>query len=95
MRSFFAIIIVGLCFVLALIFGARNEQVVTISYFIAEGEFRLPIVLAVVFLSGFVISWLFASFYILRMKMKLRKAEKQLDKIQDNQQQIAIEEKTA
>ncbi|MBR9727230.1 LapA family protein [Shewanella intestini] len=81
MKSFFAIVIVGLCFVLALVFGARNEQVVTISYFVAQGEFRLPIVLAVVFLTGFIISWLFASYYILRLKIRLRKQNKQLDKL--------------
>nr|WP_232847096.1 LapA family protein [Shewanella nanhaiensis] len=63
-------------FFLALIFGARNEQVVTISYFIAQGEFRLPIVLAVVFLAGFLISWIFAMYHIAKLKLALRTLNK-------------------
>jgi putative membrane protein len=80
-KSFFAIIIVGLLFILALLFGAKNEQIVTLSYFIAEGQYRLPVVLAVVFLSGFMLSWLLASFYIMKMKLALRKANKSLSKL--------------
>ncbi|MDO6620105.1 LapA family protein [Shewanella sp. 6_MG-2023] len=78
MKSFIAIVIVGLFFVLALLFGAKNEQIVTVSYFIAEGQYRLPVVLAIVFFSGFVISWLFAAYYILKFKIILRKNKKQI-----------------
>ncbi|GAA0782872.1 MULTISPECIES: LapA family protein [Pseudomonadati] len=95
MKSFFAIIIVGMLFILALLFGAKNEQVVTLSYFVAEGQYRLPVVLAVVFLTGFVLSWLLASFYIMRMKLALRKANKNLAKLAqsggDNNKTLAVQ----
>ena len=94
-KSFFAIIIVGMLFILALLFGAKNEQVVTLSYFVAEGQYRLPVVLAVVFLTGFVLSWLLASFYIMRMKLALRKANKNLAKLAqsavDNNKTLAVQ----
>lgn len=76
MKSFIITVLVALFFFLALIFGARNEQVVTISYFVAQGEFRLPIVLAVVFLGGFLISWIFAMYHIAKLKLALRTANK-------------------
>ncbi|MGB0895461.1 MAG: LapA family protein [Parashewanella sp.] len=79
MKSFFITVVVALIFFLALIFGAQNEQLVTVSYFIAKGEYRLPIVLAVVFLAGFILSWLFASYHILKLKFALRQAEKKLN----------------
>jgi lipopolysaccharide assembly protein A len=79
-RAFIAIILVSVFFILALIFGAKNEQLVTVSYFIAEGEYRLPLVLAVVFFGGFMLSWLFAFFYIAKLKLALRKAHKLLSK---------------
>ena len=95
MKSFFAIIIVGMLFILALLFGAKNEQVVTLSYFVAEGQYRLPVVLAVVFLTGFVLSWLLASFYIMRRKVALRKANKNLAKLAqsavDNNKTLAVQ----
>jgi putative membrane protein len=70
---------VALLFVLALIFGARNEQLVTISYFVAQGEYRLPLVLAVVFFAGFILSWLFACYYIVRLKLALAATQKKLN----------------
>lgn len=76
MKSFIITVLVALFFFLALIFGARNEQIVTISYFVAQGEFRLPIVLAVVFLAGFLISWIFAMYHIAKLKLALRTANK-------------------
>nr|WP_206766107.1 MULTISPECIES: lipopolysaccharide assembly protein LapA domain-containing protein [Shewanella] len=68
-------------FILALIFGARNEQVVTISYFVAQGEYRLPVVLAIVFFAGFILSWLFASYYIVRLKLSLAATKKKLNQV--------------
>jgi len=75
-KSFIITVLVALFFFLALIFGARNEQIVTISYFVAQGEFRLPIVLAAVFLAGFLISWIFAMYHIAKLKLALRTATK-------------------
>nr|WP_283104463.1 lipopolysaccharide assembly protein LapA domain-containing protein [Shewanella inventionis] len=79
-KSFIVVILIGLLFVLALLFGAKNEQLVTLSYFVAEGEYRLPVVLATVFFSGFLISWVFASYHIIKLKLALRKSNKALKK---------------
>ncbi|RLV61221.1 DUF1049 domain-containing protein [Parashewanella curva] len=78
MKSFFITIVVATIFFLAFIFGARNEQMVTISYFVAQGEYRLPIVLASVFLVGFMLSWLCAAYQIIKLKVALRQANKKL-----------------
>jgi len=80
-KSFVATVLVALLFILALIFGARNEQVVTISYFVAQGEYRLPVVLAIVFFAGFILSWLFASYYIVRLKLSLAATKKKLHQV--------------
>jgi len=78
-KSFLVTVLVALLFILALIFGARNEQVVTISYFVAQGEYRLPVVLAIVFFAGFMLSWLFACYYIVRLKLALAMTQKKLN----------------
>ncbi|WP_258404973.1 LapA family protein [Shewanella psychrotolerans] len=82
MKSFIATVLVALFFVLALLFGARNEQLVTISYFIAQGEYRLPVVLGVVFLAGFLVSWLFAIYHITKMKLVVRQANKKIEQLE-------------
>ncbi|WP_247663178.1 MULTISPECIES: LapA family protein [Shewanella] len=94
-KSFIAIIIVGLFFVLALLFGAKNEQIVTVSYFVAEGQYRLPVVLAIVFLAGFLISWLFAGYYILKMKMVIRKRNKTIAQLTDKVSDPIAQDTTA
>jgi putative membrane protein len=38
-------------------------------------------VLAVVFFSGFIISWIFASYHIVKLKLALRKSNKALKKL--------------
>ena len=81
MKSFVATVLVALLFIMALIFGARNEQVVTISYFVAQGEYRLPVVLAIVFFAGFIFSWLVASYYIVRLKLSLATTRKKLNQV--------------
>ena len=83
MKSFFITVVVALVFILALIFGAQNEQLVTISYFIAKGEYKLPTVLAVVFLLGFIISWLFAAYQIVKLRVALRRANKKLASLEE------------
>lgn len=82
MKSFIAMVFVALFFVLALLFGARNEQIVTISYFVAQGEYRLPVVLGIVFLAGFLISWLFAIYHLAKMKLVVRQANKKIDQLE-------------
>ncbi len=79
MKSFVVTVLVALLFILALIFGARNEQMVTISYFVAQGEYRLPVGLAIVFFAGFMLSWLFACYYIVRLKLTLAATQKKLN----------------
>ncbi|WP_335923036.1 LapA family protein [Shewanella chilikensis] len=87
MKSFVATVLVAMLFVVALVFGSRNEQLVTISYFVAQGEFRLPVVLAVVFLAGFILSWVIAFYYIMKLKLSLRNARKKIQTLTQQQGQ--------
>nr|WP_276531487.1 lipopolysaccharide assembly protein LapA domain-containing protein [Shewanella indica] len=88
-KSFVATVLVAMLFVVALVFGSRNEQLVTISYFVAQGEFRLPVVLAVVFLAGFILSWVIAFYYIMKLKLSLRNARKKIQTLTQKQGQDA------
>ncbi|MCL1037944.1 lipopolysaccharide assembly protein LapA domain-containing protein [Shewanella corallii] len=95
MKSFIITVVVALLFFLALMFGARNDQVVTISYFVAQGEYRLPVVLATVFLSGFIISWLMAFYHITRMRLALRRKNKQLAELENQLLHVPVKENEA
>lgn len=85
MKSFIVTVVIALLFFLALLLGSQNEQTVTVSYFIASGEFRLPVLLAGVFLSGFLISWFFALYHIAKLKMQFRATKKKLTQPQSTE----------
>lgn len=91
MKSFTVTFVLVLLFFLALLFGAKNDQVVTISYFIAQGEFRLPVVLAFVFICGFIVSWLLVGFHLIRMKMQVRQLSKKLAEYQKQSSNSELE----
>ncbi|GLP96615.1 LapA family protein [Paraferrimonas sedimenticola] len=78
MKTLLVTLVVALLFLVALAFGSQNEQMVTINYFLAQDEFRLPVVLSVVFFSGFVSCWLIAMVFVLRLKLSLRSANKRI-----------------
>ncbi|GAA5188010.1 LapA family protein [Ferrimonas gelatinilytica] len=83
MKAFLVAACVAALFVLALAFGARNEQMVTINYFIAQGTFPLPWVLAATFLLGFLISWVLSLLVVVKLKLALRRARAQYPRPQD------------
>ena len=89
MKSFFARLIVFICFFIAVIFSANNNAQVNINYFIAQSEFNISHVIGLSFLTGFVICWcIFYSLY-LGLKFKLKLANRKVDKL--NKQHTLIE----
>ncbi|WP_417348743.1 LapA family protein [Ferrimonas sp.] len=91
MKALLITALVAVFFVVAMAFGARNDELITLNYFIARGEFSLPMVLAVTFFSGFVISWLITMALMLGQRFKLRRIlarnqqlEKRLAELESN-----------
>jgi putative membrane protein len=74
------IILILLLFFIALALGAQNQEIVSFNYLVAKGEFHLSWLLGIVFVSGFVLSWLVFGSLHLRAKMKVRRLTKQIEK---------------
>ena len=75
------IVIVLALFLVALALGSQNQAVVTFNYLLAQGDFHLSTLLGVVFVSGFVISWIIFGTLHLKSKMQIRKLNKQIKKL--------------
>lgn len=74
------IIAVIALFLIALALGSQNQDVVTFNYLLAKGDFHLSTLLGGVFVAGFVLAWaIFASLQF-KMRLKIRKLNKQLKK---------------
>lgn len=74
------IIVLVLCFLITLALGAQNQDVVSFNYLIAQGDFRLSILLGIVFALGFIIGWLICGLLYLKARMSVRGLRKQVDK---------------
>nr|WP_237332752.1 lipopolysaccharide assembly protein LapA domain-containing protein [Zobellella iuensis] len=68
--------------------GSQNDQLVHVNYLLAQGDYRLSTLLAVVFVSGFVIGWLVFGLVMLRLRMnnsglrkKVERQHKELEEL--------------
>ena len=76
MKRFLTILITVLFFVIAVILGLKNQQVVTLHFLVAQNELRLSTLLAIVFVVGFSIAVIFFSYFYVALKMKNRRLRK-------------------
>ena len=73
-------------FVVSVTLGAQNDQQVTFNFLLAQGEYRISTLLAVLFAAGFVIGWLICGLFWLRVRVSLSRAERKIKRLE---QQIA------
>ena len=69
MKIIIGLIILARLFAVGSTLGTQNDQLVQVNYLLAQGEYRLSSLLAVIFVAGFVVGWLVFSFVLLRLKI--------------------------
>ncbi|STQ76433.1 LapA family protein [Grimontia hollisae] len=74
------IVLLVLCFLITLALGAQNQEVVNFNYLVAQGEFRLSLLLGVVFGIGFALGWLICGMLYLKARMSAAMLKKQVNK---------------
>ncbi|MGB5445735.1 MAG: lipopolysaccharide assembly protein LapA domain-containing protein [Psychromonas sp.] len=72
MKNFITLVILILLFVIAILLGLKNHQVVNFNYLVAQSEIRLATLLAITFLLGFVVSVAISVLFYLKLKIKNR-----------------------
>ncbi len=78
MKYLLIFLLVLAIFVISVTLGAQNDQQVTFNYLLAQGEFRISTLLAVLFAAGFAIGWLICGLFWLRVRVSLARAERKL-----------------
>ena len=81
MKSLFLSLLLLFMFLLLFAFGAKNQGMMTVDYIFAKIHLETSIVLSVTFFTGFILAWLFAFFYVVRLKIKLAQVQSALKKI--------------
>ncbi|MEG3135794.1 LapA family protein [Rouxiella sp. T17] len=72
--------------VVSITLGAHNDQVVTFNYLLAQGDYRVSTLLAVLFATGFVLGWVICGLFYLRLRLSHARAQRKIKRLE---QQIA------
>ena len=90
MKYLLIFLLVLAIFVISVTLGAQNDQQVTFNYLLAQGEYRISTLLAVLFAAGFAIGWLdlwpvlaASSCFLARAERKIKRLENQLSPATD------------
>ena len=78
MKYLLIFLLVLAIFVISVTLGAQNDQLVTFNYLLAQGEFRISTLLAVLFAAGFAIGWLRVRVSLARADRKIKRLEQQI-----------------
>ncbi|KAB7673261.1 LapA family protein [Plesiomonas shigelloides] len=76
-------------FIIGVTLGAQNEELVTFNYLLAEGQFRLSSLLAMLFGTGFVLGWIICGLFYIRVRFNLSRAHRQIKRQQQQLDQQA------
>ncbi|MCS2158804.1 LapA family protein [Scandinavium sp. H11S7] len=82
MKYLLIFLLVLAIFVVSVTLGAQNDQQVTFNYLLAQGEFRISTLLAVLFAAGFAIGWLICGMFWLRTRVSLLRAERKIKRLE-------------
>ncbi|OSN07843.1 LapA family protein [Lonsdalea iberica] len=69
-------------FIVAITLGAHNDKVVTFSYLIAQGQYRLSTLLATLFAAGFVLGWVICGLFYLRLRIALGREQRKIKRLE-------------
>ena len=68
--------------VISVTLGEQNDQQVTFNYLLAQGEYRVSSLLAVLFAAGFIIGWLVCGLFWLKVRFSLVRAERKIKRLE-------------
>ena len=89
MKYLLIFLLVLAIFVISVTLGAQNDQLVTFNYLLAQGEFRISTLLAVLFAVGFAIGWLVCGLFWLRVRVSLLRAVTRRIAAAENMREVA------
>ncbi|KUR03542.1 hypothetical protein AWI32_03320 [Enterobacter bugandensis] len=84
MKYLLIFLLVLAIFVISVTLGAQNDQQVTFNYLLAQGEYRVSSLLAVLFAAGFAIGWLVCGLFWLKVRVSLARAERKIKRLEQH-----------
>ncbi|OOF37569.1 LapA family protein [Rodentibacter heidelbergensis] len=77
-KYIFGFIIALAIILVAITVGANNDQVITFNYIVAESQFQLSTLVAILFGLGLILGWFITGFFYLKLKLKNMSLNRQI-----------------
>ena len=69
-KYIFGLIIVLAIVLVAVTVGANNDQVITFNYIVAQSQFQLSTLVAILFGLGLILGWFITGFFYIKLKLQ-------------------------
>ena len=69
-KYIFGLIIVLAIVLVAVTVGANNDQVITFNYIVAQSQFQLSTLVAILFGLGLILGWFITGYFYIKLKLK-------------------------
>ncbi|KFD14872.1 inner membrane protein [Rahnella aquatilis CIP 78.65 = ATCC 33071] len=76
--------------VISITLGAHNDQTVTFNYLLAQGDYRVSTLLAVLFATGFILGWIICGLFYLRVRLSLGRAQRKIKRLEQQIEPAAV-----
>ena len=76
--------------VISITLGAHNDQNVTFNYLLAQGDYRVSTLLAVLFATGFILGWVICGLFYLRVRLSLGRAQRKIKRLELQIEPVAV-----
>jgi len=77
--------------IISITLGAHNDQVVTFNYLLAQGDYRVSTLLAVLFATGFILGWVICGLFYLRVRLSLSRAQRKIKRLEQQIEPAKVE----
>ncbi|MXP67400.1 LapA family protein [Pantoea sp. Aalb] len=85
MKSLLIFFVILVIFIISVILGAQNNQVITFNFLFAKIECQISTLLACLFSAGFMLGWTICGFFWLRTRLTLSNVQRKLKRIKAQQ----------
>lgn len=65
-------------FIISATLGSKNDQIITVNFLMAQGQFRVSTLLALLFGGGFLLGWVICGLFWLRLRLSLAHAKSKI-----------------
>ncbi|AMA64647.1 Inner membrane protein YciS [Candidatus Arsenophonus lipoptenae] len=83
MKYFLILLFIIAVFIISMIFGSSNNQIITFNFLIAKGDYPISTLLAILFTIGFILGCLICGIFYIKTLIVLSHAKRKIKRLEN------------